>query len=53
MLNIGLLGCGRIGQVHGKTLKGMTTARAAAVSDFMPDAADALARDLGAKGHDE
>jgi myo-inositol 2-dehydrogenase/D-chiro-inositol 1-dehydrogenase len=48
MLNIGLLGCGRIGQVHGKTLKGMTTARAAAVSDFMSEAADALAADLGA-----
>ncbi|PIB25586.1 inositol 2-dehydrogenase [Amylibacter kogurei] len=49
MLNIGLLGCGRIGHVHGKTLKGMTTARAAAVSDFMPEAANALASDLGAK----
>ena len=48
MLNIGLLGCGRIGQVHGKTLRGMTTARAAAVSDFVPEAADALAADLGA-----
>ncbi len=48
MLNIGLLGCGRIGQVHGKTLKGMDTARAAAVSDFLPAAADALATDLGA-----
>lgn len=48
MLNIGLLGCGRIGQVHGKTLKGMTTAHAAAVSDFLPEAAKALAADLGA-----
>ena len=49
MLNIGLLGCGRIGQVHGKTLKGMTTARTTAVSDFMPDAANALAVELGAE----
>ena len=48
MLNIGLLGCGRIGQVHGKTLKGMSTARAAAVSDFLPEAATALAAELGA-----
>jgi len=48
MLNIGILGCGRIGQVHGATLAGMTTARAAAVSDFMPEAADALAQKLGA-----
>ena len=38
MLNIGILGCGRIGQVHGKTLKGMDTARAVAVSDFLPEA---------------
>jgi len=49
MLNIGILGCGRIGQVHGATLQSMTTARAAAVSDFVPEAADALAAKLGAK----
>ena len=49
MLNIGLLGCGRIGQVHGATLRGMTTARAAAVSDAMPAAAQTLADKLGAK----
>ncbi len=49
MLNIGLLGCGRIGQVHGATLRGMTTARAAAVSDAMPTAAEALAATLNAK----
>ncbi len=49
MLNIGLLGCGRIGQVHGATLRGMTTARAAAVSDAMPAAAEALALTLNAR----
>lgn len=49
MLKIGLLGCGRIGQVHAKTLKGMDNARVVAVSDFLPAAADALAQDLGAK----
>ncbi|MFG5384851.1 inositol 2-dehydrogenase [Yoonia sp. R2-816] len=49
MLNIGLLGCGRIGQVHGATLRGMTTARAVAVSDAVPAAAQALAGSLGAK----
>jgi myo-inositol 2-dehydrogenase/D-chiro-inositol 1-dehydrogenase len=48
MLNIGLLGCGRIGQVHGATLRHMTTARAAAVSDAVPAAAQALAGSLGA-----
>lgn len=49
MLNIGLLGCGRIGHVHGATLQGLTTARAVAVSDFVPAAAEALATYLGAK----
>ncbi|MEN9012536.1 MAG: inositol 2-dehydrogenase [Yoonia sp.] len=49
MLNIGILGCGRIGQVHGATLAGMKNARAAAVSDFLPEAATALAGQLGAK----
>ena len=49
MLNVGLLGCGRIGQVHGATLRNMSTARAAAVSDAVPAAADALAASLGAK----
>lgn len=49
MLNIGLLGCGRIGQVHGKTLRGMTTARAVAISDAMPAAAEALAASLDAR----
>ncbi len=49
MLNIGLLGCGRIGQVHGATLRGMKTARAVAVSDAVPAAAQALADSLAAK----
>ncbi|SLN44188.1 inositol 2-dehydrogenase [Pseudooctadecabacter jejudonensis] len=49
MINIGILGCGRIGQVHGATLRGMTNARAAAVADAMPAAADALAEQTGAQ----
>jgi myo-inositol 2-dehydrogenase/D-chiro-inositol 1-dehydrogenase len=49
MLNIGILGCGRIGHVHGATLRSMTTARAAAVSDFLPEAATSLAAELGAE----
>jgi myo-inositol 2-dehydrogenase/D-chiro-inositol 1-dehydrogenase len=49
MLNIGILGAGRIGQVHGGTLRAMTSARAAAVSDYFPDAAEKLAGALGAK----
>ncbi len=47
MLNIGLLGCGRIGQVHARSLQSMTTARVAAVSDAFADAADALAAKSG------
>jgi myo-inositol 2-dehydrogenase/D-chiro-inositol 1-dehydrogenase len=48
LINIGILGCGRIGQVHGATLRGMTNARAAAVADAMPAAAQALAASTGA-----
>ena len=49
MINIGILGCGRIGQVHGATLRGMTNARAVGVADAMPAAAEALAATTGAK----
>ena len=49
MLNIGILGCGRIGQVHGATLQHMTTARAFAVSDYLPEAAAELAAKTGAQ----
>jgi myo-inositol 2-dehydrogenase/D-chiro-inositol 1-dehydrogenase len=42
MLRIGLLGCGRIGQVHALTLAGVEGAKLAAVSDAMPAAANAL-----------
>jgi myo-inositol 2-dehydrogenase/D-chiro-inositol 1-dehydrogenase len=52
LINIGILGCGRIGQVHGATLKGMTNARAVAVADAVPAAAEALAEKLGAKAMD-
>ena len=49
MINIGILGCGRIGHVHGATLRSMTNARTVAVADAMPAAAEALAAKLGAK----
>ncbi len=49
MINIGILGCGRIGQVHGATLRGMSKARVAAVADAMPAAAEALAASTGAR----
>jgi len=46
MLNIAILGCGRIGQVHAATIKSMTTARVTAVADAFPDPANALAKTL-------
>ncbi|MEM5492018.1 inositol 2-dehydrogenase [Hoeflea sp. AS16] len=48
MLNIGILGCGRIGQVHAGSLQHIATARVAAVADAFPDAANALASKTGA-----
>ena len=48
MLNIGLLGCGRIGQVHGRSLTQIENGRVAAVADALPEAATALAEALGA-----
>lgn len=42
MVRIGLLGCGRIGQVHALTLAGVEGARLVAVSDAVPAAAEAL-----------
>ncbi|GAB5447679.1 inositol 2-dehydrogenase [Gymnodinialimonas sp.] len=52
MLRIGLLGCGRIGQVHARTVKGLDNAKIVAVSDAMPAAAEALAARLGAELRD-
>ncbi len=49
MIRIGILGCGRIGQVHARTLRGMDTAQIVAVSDFFPDAAETLAKTCGAE----
>ena len=48
MLNIGILGCGRIGQVHAASLDQIAGARVAAVADFSPEAAQALANKSGA-----
>lgn len=48
MLNIGLLGCGRIGIVHARSISQVAGARLAAVADFVPTAAEALAAKSGA-----
>ena len=52
MLNIALLGCGRIGQVHGRTIKGMDSARVVAVADAFEGPAKTLADTLGAEVRD-
>ena len=49
MLRIGLLGCGRIGQVHARAINDNPAARVMAVADAMPDAAAALAAQTGAE----
>ncbi|MGC3939054.1 inositol 2-dehydrogenase [Roseobacter sp. EG26] len=48
MLNIGLLGCGRIGAVHARSIKQHPDAQVTALSDAIPAAAQALAETSGA-----
>ncbi len=49
MLRFGVLGAGRIGNVHAKALRDSGRAQVAYVADAMPDAANALAAQVGAK----
>jgi len=48
-LRIGLLGCGRIGQVHARSIKALEGAKVVAVADALPAAAEALAAATGAE----
>ena len=52
MLNFGLLGCGRIGEVHARSLSRLREARLVAVADALPEAAAALAERYGAEVRD-
>ncbi len=52
MLKIGLLGCGRIGQVHARSIKALDDATVVAVADALPEAAAALAAATGAEVRD-
>ena len=52
MIRIGLLGCGRIGQVHARAIKDLPDATVTAVSDAMAPAAEALASKTGAEVRD-
>ena len=49
MLNIGLLGCGRIGQVHARSIGQIEDARVVAVADAFAEPAQALAALTGAE----
>lgn len=49
ILNVGLLGAGRIGQVHAVNIAGNAQSRLAAVSDMNADAAASLAARYGAE----
>ena len=44
MLNIGILGCGRIGQVHANTIARMNDVRLTAVADPFREAAELVAK---------
>lgn len=52
MLRLGLLGCGRIGQVHARSIKALESARIVAVADAIPAAAAALAASSEAEVRD-
>ncbi len=49
MLRIGLLGAGRIGQIHGRNIAAHPAADLAAVADALPAAAQALAGETGSR----
>jgi len=49
MITVGLLGAGRIGQVHAPSIAGHAQSTLAAVSDFVPEAAARLAEKFGAE----
>ena len=49
MLKFGVLGAGRIGKVHARTIAASGKARVAYIADAMPEAAAALAGEVGAK----
>ena len=49
MISVGILGCGRIGQVHARSLMRADNAKLIAVADAFPEAAEALSAKTGAK----
>ncbi len=49
MISIGILGCGRIGQVHARSVTASRQAKLGAVSDAIPEAAKAVADETGSE----
>ena len=49
MLRFGVLGAGRIGKVHARTIAASGKARVAYLADAMPKAAEDLAAEVGAR----
>lgn len=49
MIRIGVLGCGRIGQVHARSIKSLNNAKLVAVSDAFETTANSLAAATGAE----
>src|SRR5207342_171066 len=48
MISIALLGAGRIGQIHGRTIAASKRARLAGIADPLPEGANALSATTGA-----
>jgi len=51
-MRIGILGCGRIGQVHARSFMRLRDASLVAVADAFPEAAESLAEQTGAEVRD-
>jgi myo-inositol 2-dehydrogenase/D-chiro-inositol 1-dehydrogenase len=49
MVRFGIIGAGRIGNVHARTIAGSSRAEVAYIADALPDAASKLAATVGAK----
>jgi len=49
MIRFGILGAGRIGKVHARTIAAAAGASVVAIADALPEAAAALAREVGAR----
>ncbi|MFO0846716.1 MAG: Gfo/Idh/MocA family oxidoreductase [Gemmataceae bacterium] len=50
-VRVGLIGCGKVGQIHAVALRGLAEAELAAVCDVSPERARAFAERYGARGY--